>query len=117
MAKYLVLEKTLLCPAGETAARLFRPGEEISYNGVPGRALAALDLAAADAVEARAKDPTSAPGRERVLKYLSASARARLAQAEAEITEQAGNEPMGDIVKFRARFSEWRVVLSDRHPR
>ena len=84
MPKYLVLEKSLLRPIGEIAARLFRPGEEIAY-GVPGRALAALDLGAADAIEARSKDPTAAPGRERVLKYLSSSARARLATAEAEI--------------------------------
>ena len=85
MARYLVLEKTLLCPTNETSARLFRPGEEVSYNGVPGRALAPLDLHAADAVERRAKHPAAAPGRERVLKYLSSTARARLAQAEAQI--------------------------------
>ena len=85
MAKFLILEKTLLCPVGETAARLFRPGEEVSFSGVPGRALAPLDLDAADAAERRAKDPAAAPGRERVLKYLSSTARARLAEAEAAI--------------------------------
>ena len=85
MPRYLVLEKTLLCPSDEIAARLFRPGEEVLYNGVPGRALAPLDLGAADEIEARLKDPAAAPGRERVLKYLSSTARARLAAAEAEI--------------------------------
>ena len=85
MPKYLVLEKSLLRPVGETAARLVRPGEEISYAGVPGISLAALDLAAADAVEARAKDPTAVRARERVLRFLSSTARARLAAAEAAI--------------------------------
>ena len=85
MAKYLVLQKSLLRPTGESSARLVKPGEEISYAGVPGVSLAALDLAAADAIERRAKDPTAAPGRERVLKYLSSTARFRLAEAEAAI--------------------------------
>ena len=84
--RYLVLEKSLLRPVGETAARLVKPGEEISYAGVPGISLAALDLAAADAVEGRAKeDPTAVRARERVLRFLSSSMRARLAAAEAEI--------------------------------
>ena len=85
MAKYLVLEKSLLRPTGEAAARLVKPGEEISYDGTPGVALAALDLDAADAVERRANEPGTVRAKERVLRFLSASARARLAEAEAAI--------------------------------
>ena len=71
--------------SGEAAARLVKPGEEISYGGVPGISLAPLDLDGADAVERRANEPGTVRARERVLRFLSSSMGARLAVAEAAI--------------------------------